>query len=31
MRELPDVHTLYPFAFSAEDEAGITQRLLRGD
>ena len=31
MRELPEVRSLYPFAFSAEDEAGITQRLMRGD
>lgn len=30
MCELPDVRSLYPFAFSPEDEAGITQRLLRG-
>lgn len=30
MRELPNVRSLYPFAFSPEDEAGITQRLLRG-
>ena len=31
MRELPEVRSLYPFAFSAEDEAGITQRLMRGE
>ena len=31
MRELPNVSSLYPFAFSAEDEAGITQRLMRGN
>lgn len=31
MRELPDVPSLYPFAFNREDEAGIMQRLLRGD
>lgn len=31
MRELADVCTLYPFAFSPADEAGITQRLMRGD
>ena len=30
MRELPNVRSLYPYAFSAEDEAGITQRLMRG-
>lgn len=30
MRELPEVRSLYPFAFSPADEAGITQRLLRG-
>lgn len=30
MRELPNVRTLYPYAFSAVDEAGITQRLMRG-
>ena len=30
MRDLPGVRSLYPFAFSPADEAGITQRLLRG-
>lgn len=30
MRELPNVRSLYPFAFSPEDESGITKRLLRG-
>ena len=29
MCELPNVHTLYPFAFSPTDEAGIMQRLMR--
>ena len=29
MRDLPNVRSLYPYAFSATDEAGITQRLLR--
>jgi len=31
MHELPHVRNLYPFAFNAADEAGITQRLLRGE
>lgn len=30
MCDLPNVRSLYPFAFGAEDAAGITQRLLRG-
>lgn len=29
MHELPNVRSLYPFAFSSADEAGILQRLLR--
>lgn len=31
MHEIPNVRNLYPFAFSPADEAGITQRLLRGE
>ena len=31
MCELPDVRSLYPYAFSPADEAGITRRLVRGD
>ena len=31
MHELPDVRSLYPFAFSPADEVGITQRLIRGE
>jgi hypothetical protein len=31
MQEVPGVRSLYPFAFSPADEAGITQRLLRGN
>ena len=30
MRELPDVSSIYTFAFSPTDEAGIMQRLMRG-
>ena len=29
MRDLPNVCSLYPYALSASDETGITQRLLR--
>ncbi len=31
MQEVPNVRSLYPFAFSPSDEIGITQRLIRGD
>lgn len=31
MHDLPEVHSLYPFAFSPADEAGITQRLMRSE
>lgn len=31
MQELPNVRSLYPFAFSPTDEEGITQRLQRGE
>lgn len=31
MQELPNVRSLYPFAFTPADEAGITQRLMRGE
>lgn len=30
MTDIPNVRSLYPYAFGREDEDGITQRLLRG-